>query len=99
MSLARSAIIKVGEVVLPEVIVGMIEASTTRSPVTPITRHAARADRMKNRRTHIARGALQLFFALEFRARKHLARIERCQCGRRRNPSREAKRISGDLPV
>lgn len=38
MSLARSAIIKVGEFVLPEVIVGMIEASTTRCPVTPITR-------------------------------------------------------------
>jgi len=39
ISLARSAIINVGEFVLPEVIVGITEASTTRSPLTPITRN------------------------------------------------------------
>src|SRR5471032_2433787 len=39
ISLARSAIINVGEFVLPEVIVGMTEASTTRNPLTPITRN------------------------------------------------------------
>ena len=32
---AFSAIITVGEQVLPEVMVGMIEASTTRNPATP----------------------------------------------------------------
>lgn len=38
MSLARSAIISVGEFVLPDVIVGITDASTIRSPVTPRTR-------------------------------------------------------------
>ena len=38
ISLARSAIINVGEFVLPEVIVGITDASTTRNPLTPITR-------------------------------------------------------------
>src|SRR5262245_27173245 len=37
----RSAIIRVGELVLPEVIAGMIEASTTRRAATPRTRSRA----------------------------------------------------------
>jgi hypothetical protein len=35
---ARSAIISVGELVLPEVIVGITDASITRSPSIPRTR-------------------------------------------------------------
>ncbi len=38
ISAPRSAIITVGELVLPEVIVGMIEASTTRRASMPCTR-------------------------------------------------------------
>src|SRR4051812_5976915 len=37
---AFSAIITVGELVLPDVIFGMIDASTTRNPMTPRTRNA-----------------------------------------------------------
>ena len=37
-SAARSGIINVGEFVLPDVIVGITDASATRKPSTPITR-------------------------------------------------------------
>ncbi len=68
----------VGELVLPEVIVGITEASTTRNPATPLTRncavhhrqrivgppHAAGADRMEDGGADVAGGARQLFLAV-----------------------------------
>src|SRR6516164_1320650 len=41
ISAAFSAIMMTGALVLPEVIVGMIEASTTRKPVSPCTRNSS----------------------------------------------------------
>ncbi len=77
MTLAFSAIISVGELVLPEVIVGITEASTTRSPRSPCTRrrasttlprivrgaHPAGAHRMEDRRADVAGGARELLVA------------------------------------
>ena len=68
-SAAFSAIMIVGEFVLPDVIVGMIEASATRTFLRPrtlkrivdhrvrIIAHFAGADRMKDRCADIAGGA------------------------------------------
>ena len=75
-----------GELVLPETIVGMIEASTTRRPrdaVDPqlriddgqrVAAHLAGADRMEDRRGDVAGTAYQVLVALKFRARQHFLR-------------------------
>jgi hypothetical protein len=41
MSAAFSAIMITGALVLPEVIVGIIDASTTRKPASPCTRNSS----------------------------------------------------------
>ena len=81
-SAARSAIISVGELVLPLVIVGMTLASTTRRPGTPRTRRRASstaigspagpcggADRVEDRRADVAGQPREFVVGLELRRR------------------------------
>ena len=82
-SAARSAIISVGALVLPLVIVGMTLASTTRRPVDAVDAqarvddrhrvarrpHLRRADRMEDRRADVAGELGQVGVALELRRR------------------------------
>jgi hypothetical protein len=94
MSLARSAIMIVGEFVLPDVINGITDASTTRRPRCPARAggcrpprrhrpraHAAGADRMEDRRADRARRFRQFLVGLECRAGQNLLRLVRASAG------------------
>jgi hypothetical protein len=85
MSAAFSAIIITGALVLPEVIVGMIDASTTRRLASPCTRNSSfttalgswpilRADHVIGRMAVLPREAQQLVIGLAPVARVHLER-------------------------
>ena len=78
MAAAFSAIISVGELVLPDVMVGITEASATRRPCDAVHRagagrprrafvaaHAARADGVEDRGGDVAGGVRQLLVALD----------------------------------
>ena len=93
---AFSAIISVGEQVLPEVMRGMIDASAMRRPGMPVyaqlavdhrvlvIAHAAGAHRMENRGADPCGGFVQLFFSLQVLAGQVFHRFELAQGRRRR---------------
>ncbi len=88
MSDAFSAIMITGELVLPETIVGMTEASTMLNAPTPVhsqlfvddshavTPHLAGSNRVEDRGGDVPSAADQFIIALKFLARKHLLRPE-----------------------
>ena len=105
----------VGELVLPEVIDGITEASTTRKPSMPITRrrasttargivgaaHAGGADGMEDRGADIAGGLFQrrLVVVAHLRARQIFDRRIFLQRRLRHDLARDADRVGGDAAV
>ena len=83
ISAAFSAIISVGELVLPDVIRGITEASATRNPGEPahpqppvddrhrivVAAHLGGADGMEDRRADVARRPCELVLARQLRRR------------------------------
>ena len=93
MSEPFSAIMMTGEFVLPLVMVGMTEASTTRSPLRPRTRrrssndrqivgtHLTGADGVENGRCDVAGRGRQFVVALELDARLEFLGRESLESG------------------
>ena len=115
MAAAFSAIIIVGELVLPEVIDGITEASATRKPSMPITlqprvdhririvgaAHAGGADGVKNGGADVARRLHQCGFVVvaHLRARQIFDRRIWPQRRLRHDFARDADRVGGDAFV
>ncbi len=111
MSDAFSAIMMVGELVLPEVIDGMIEASATRKPASAthaqpliddgalVAAHFARADRMKDGRADVARRGCQLLVGRQFGAGPEFLRFKAGQCLGGHDAARDTDGIGGDPAV
>ena len=112
MSAARSAIMMVGELVLPEVIRGMIEASAMRNPSSPCTRrrvhhralvrspaHRAGAHRMEDGGADLAGRLAQLVLAAVGRTGQPFLGPVAAQRGRGRDAPRQPYRIGRHLQV
>ena len=109
-----SAIMMVGELVLPDVIVGITEASMTRSRSMPNTRsrssdhgerigvaaHLGGADRMEDRGADVAGrlGETGVIAADRF-ARQDFIRMKRLQRRLRHDVAGDADRVGGDAAI